>query len=302
MSKHGRDINCTEATISGGFCVSNATVDNTYCTSRALATLLAQKHFLKQRVLDLGCGAGGYGKLFLARPDLNISWLGIDGAANIESATKSFVRYGDLSTGIPSYARQPWDWVMSLEVAEHVPRGGEARFMHNLVSLAQVGIVLSWANLGQMGHQHVNCQSGAYVTCMMHLLGWQHSTRESETLRHGTIVRPCDWLKSTIRIFRPNASQAVWRPLPETASNSFIETYMKLSRERCGYLRGGCARRYFAHTPDHLNNSEAFARTARRLNLTKTQLAEKLPQEEEHAAERRSRGPREKNFTSGAKL
>eukprot|EP00966_Prymnesium_polylepis_P206030 4774127-Prymnesium_polylepis.2 len=51
--------------------------------------------------------------------------------------------------------------VMSLEVAEHVPRSGEAQFLYNLLSLQPRKVILSWAHIGQGGHFHVNCQARA---------------------------------------------------------------------------------------------------------------------------------------------
>lgn len=53
-----------------------------------------------------------------------------------------------------------YDWVLSLEVAEHLPRSMEPVFVFNLDRHAKEGVVLSWARKGQGGSHHVNEQNG----------------------------------------------------------------------------------------------------------------------------------------------
>ena len=52
-------------------------------------------------------------------------------------------------------ARQ-YDWVICMEVAEHIPREFEHVFLLNLVASAQKGVLLSWGLPGQNGIGHVN--------------------------------------------------------------------------------------------------------------------------------------------------
>ena len=81
--------------------------------------------------------------------------------------THRWVTFADLTDGVPRSVReQEWDWVMSIEVAEHVPRSAEARFVHTILSAQPRGVVLSWALPGQGGFHHVNCQSNEYVECV----------------------------------------------------------------------------------------------------------------------------------------
>jgi len=47
-------------------------------------------------------------------------------------------------------------WILSLEVAEHIPAQFESIYIDNLVKHAKEDIILSWAKLGQSGHSHVN--------------------------------------------------------------------------------------------------------------------------------------------------
>jgi len=67
---------------------------------------------------------------------------------------------------------EPKDWVVSIEVGEHIDQAFEDTFFDNLVKLSEKGVVLSWAVEGQGGFQHVNEQSNAqlfhyYVYCKM---------------------------------------------------------------------------------------------------------------------------------------
>ena len=85
---------------------------------------------------------------------------------------------------------------MSLEVAEHIPRAGEAAFMHNLVSPARAGVVLSWARPSQ-GHgigggaSHPNCQPRRYVRCAMMQLGLRHDPRAEHELLQWENIKWC---------------------------------------------------------------------------------------------------------------
>ena len=102
--------------------------------------------------------AGQYGKALRL---LKIDWTGYDGAEQVEEATNGFVQYMDLSK--PHWLGKQYDWVMSLEVGEHMPSEMAAALVDNLKRHAKCGIVLSWAIPGQGGHHHVNELSNADV-------------------------------------------------------------------------------------------------------------------------------------------
>jgi len=53
------------------------------------------------------------------------------------------VSYLDLT--LPQYGLPLYDWVISLEVAEHIPAESEAIYLDNIVRHAREGVVLSWA-------------------------------------------------------------------------------------------------------------------------------------------------------------
>ena len=158
------------------------------------------------------------------------------------------VQFADLSEGLPRALRRPWAWVMSLEVAEHVPRAGEPAFVHNLVAYAKSGVVISWAPPGTAsGHHHVNCQTSAYVRCVLDLLGFEPDARTLSTMRLSLQkARELPWLALSLGIFRRHDRPLErWEygglhPLPPTPTAAFIRRYLATSQQRCPYMYHSC--------------------------------------------------------------
>ena len=203
--------------------------------------------FANSSVLDLGCGTGQYGTHFSsACAHKHISWVGLDGGERVNELTHGHVRFADLANGLPRDVRaRAWDWVMSIEVGEHVPRSGEPVFMHSLLAqgAAPRGIVLSWAVLGQEGNHHVNCQTNAYIQCAMGLLGFEFDEATSSRLRAGTNPQPCGWLYNTLMAFRPKADTPALPnvyPLPPTPTQIYQEAYLTATAAMCPYTPNGC--------------------------------------------------------------
>ncbi|XP_069982790.1 uncharacterized protein [Penaeus vannamei] len=205
----------------GGYCLNeqdildrwNSIWDGEMCAS-------LEKLFGGSSVLDMGAGRAHYGRCFLRvkdniirtknkkevermnrmyneqmqkgglldKPQVVKSWTGYDGALNIDDITGGFVRYADLSQ--PVHLGERYDWVMSLEVGEHIPKKYEAHYVDNLVRHACKGIVISWAVIGQAGHHHINNQPMTYVQDLFESRGLlvdekaQEQLRENSELRH----------------------------------------------------------------------------------------------------------------------
>ena len=66
-----------------------------------------------------------------------------DGAPYAEVTTNNNVRFLDLS--VPIYHLKQYDWVISLEVGEHIPAKFEHIYIDNLFRHAKEGVILSWA-------------------------------------------------------------------------------------------------------------------------------------------------------------
>ena len=70
---------------------------------------------------------------------VNVKWAlvgfsgpGYDGAINVEFLSKGFIKQQDLSIA-DMWLGRTWDWVLSLEVGEHIPALYEDVFIDNLV-------------------------------------------------------------------------------------------------------------------------------------------------------------------------
>ena len=93
-----------------------------------------------------------------------------DGAPFAEDTTNGRVRFLDLS--VPIYHLKEYDWVVSVEVAEHIPAEFETIYVENLVRHAKEGIILSWSRIGQGGLSHVNNRDPDYVKMKLETYGF----------------------------------------------------------------------------------------------------------------------------------
>ena len=204
----------------GGFCMLPGSKFVPNVGDHAIAAQLVPL-FRNASVLDLGAGVGTYGSYFRDHAP-SVRWTGIDGSEGIEEATSGLVQWADLAdSGLPRALRRPWDWTFSSQVAEHVPPAAEAAFMHTLVVHATVGVVLSWAALGQQGLMHVNNQPLKYVQCMMRFLGFDADPRAERDIS-GTVFR----------------KRAAAPALPTAPTPDFVQSY-RAARDGCGFTTWG---------------------------------------------------------------
>ncbi len=145
-------------------------------------------------VVDFGCGPGKYIQVFL---DSGIDCSGFDGNPDTPALTSGLAGIIDLSA--PFELEQKFDWVMSLEVGEHLPKKFERIFVENLHRHNKNGIVLSWALKGQGGFGHFNEQSNEYVKAMMAEYGYESDLEAEKFLRERAFL---PWFKNTIMVFR----------------------------------------------------------------------------------------------------
>lgn len=185
VHKHGFWENMTDADIQKEHCF-----DLNLCNSII--------NFLKNegasKVVDFGCGTGQYVEKFIAR---GINTDGFDGNPDTPRITKGLGKVLDFTN--PIVFEQPYDWVMSLEVGEHIPAEFEDVFINNLHKNNKNGIILSWAVKGQGGLGHVNCQNNDYVKSKICGLGYVCDEAAENVMRaHSSL----SWFKNTIMVFR----------------------------------------------------------------------------------------------------
>jgi FkbM family methyltransferase len=137
---------------------------------------------------------GNYVKTFQQN---GIHAMGFDGNPNTPELTSNVCKVLDLS--VPNQFDTPFDWVMSLEVGEHLPKQFEDVFVQNLHNNNKYGIVLSWAIKGQGGHGHFNEQNNDYIKSKLYELGYINDVESERALRKNSTF---NWFKNTIMVFR----------------------------------------------------------------------------------------------------
>ena len=189
-------LNNDDVSANGGWCSKiSGRNSSQHMTDTYLAKMLS-KFLSGKRVASLGDGPGFYKDLLLEYGEV-LSYDAFDGAPYVESTTNNNVNFLDLS--VPIYHLQKYDWVISLEVAEHIPKEFEAVYLDNLVRHSIEGVILSWAKIGQGGHSHINNQDFPYINSVMEQRNYYCDHEQSEKFKKGSSF---DWFKSNTNVFR----------------------------------------------------------------------------------------------------
>jgi SAM-dependent methyltransferase len=157
-----------------------------------LAEALAE-FFAGGSVADLGCGEGRYVRHFRQR---GLTCDGFDGNPDTPRFEPS-CQVLDLSR--PVQLGRLYDWVLSLEVGEHLPAVYEEVFLDTLHRHNRLGIVLSWAVPGQGGHGHVNERPNWYLRARLSARGYAHDPTAEQRLRAAATY---PWFPNTLMVFR----------------------------------------------------------------------------------------------------
>ena len=137
---------------------------------------------VRPTLADMGAGVGQFCASLKAR-DSRYECTSYDGAGNVEAISGGQVRWVNL-TSPASLPRA--DWVLSVEVGEHVPNHLEPMLIHNLHAHNCRGIILSWGaryrGMGR-GHADVNYHSARYLIRIFERLGYSEHSRRLLALR-----------------------------------------------------------------------------------------------------------------------
>ncbi|XP_067655280.1 uncharacterized protein [Haliotis asinina] len=152
--------------------------------------------FQNQRVASFGDGPGDY-KKYLDSTGRLLIYDAFDGAPYGPETSGGVVRFLDLTA--PQYGLPVYDWIISLEVAEHIPSKYEAIYVDNIVRHAKTGIVLSWAVPGQGGLSHVNNRPLSYVQRVLSDKGFEPDMAASDVLQKQATL---PWLKKNVYVYR----------------------------------------------------------------------------------------------------
>lgn len=138
----------------------------------------AARHKAENTVADFGCGMGSFVRALCAAG--NDAW-GFDGNPATLELTEGLGAVLDLA--LPQDLDRQWDWVLCLEVIEHIPAEFEAVVLDNLARHARKGIIASWATPGQAGHGHYNERPAEYAVARFAERGFRVNRAASEALR-----------------------------------------------------------------------------------------------------------------------
>ena len=107
-----------------------------------------------------------------------------------------------------NWSIEPVDFLLCLEVCEHVPKEYEQNLIHNIDKhISENGLlVLSWAIPGQGGLGHVNCQTNDYCIKLFNNLGYTYLQNDSNYLRKYASVH---WFKNTIMVFKKQSKAVI---------------------------------------------------------------------------------------------
>lgn len=196
VERENKTIEQTSQT--GGWCIHDAKELGSggfHATDLKLVPALI-KFFKGKRVASFGDGPGRYKKLLDESGQLAV-YDAFDGAPYSESLSEGRVKFLDLT--IPQYGLPLYDYVISLEVAEHIPKEYEAIYVDNVIRHAKEGIVLSWAWPGQEGHSHVNGKALEDVIKLLKDKGFEHDPSSSEVLKQSSTFM---WLKKSTNVYK----------------------------------------------------------------------------------------------------
>lgn len=145
-------------------------------------------------VADFGCGNGFYTKHL---KNNNIECDGFDGNPKTVEITNGVCQILDLSKDIN--LNKKYDYILSLEVGEHIPSEFEETFINNIHKNNTEGVILSWAIEGQVGVGHVNCRNNDYIKNIFDNLGYVNDLEIESKLRNDSEL---PWFKNTIMVFK----------------------------------------------------------------------------------------------------
>lgn len=146
-------------------------------------------------VLDLGCGDGRYIKGLM---EIGVDVMGYDGNPYVESITGGLCKVWDLTE--VRELDDKFDWVLCLEVGEHIPEEFQNSLIQNIHLNNKKGILISWAVEGQGGSGHVNCRNNDYIENLFASLGYTLDKESSQKFRDS--ATNCYWFKNTFFVFR----------------------------------------------------------------------------------------------------
>lgn len=146
---------------------------------------------------DMGAGTGEYAR-WLNDTGL-VTAYAFDGSQDIELLTKKKVTYVNLVTNVRKDLK--YDWIMLMEVLEHIPSELHGIFFQNINTFAKDGILMSWAppQYPPIGHTNPLEESEVFKVIFQHLPDFVIDHDSSAILRAKSKV---GWVKNSLHVLR----------------------------------------------------------------------------------------------------
>ena len=179
--------------------------ENTERSAHAIASWMVE-HLAPSSVLDLGSGPGYYLRALSA---LGIETLGVEASPSGVSATGSGVLALTYDLRQPLHLSRRFDVVMSVEVAEHLPKRSGATLVASVCRNASNFAIFTAAPPGTPGTDHINCQDAAYWVALFSRHGFELRDDLSRSLRaHSTAARAAPWWQSWAWCFERSRTES----------------------------------------------------------------------------------------------
>lgn len=161
--------------------------------TEAISNFLANKS-----VMSLGEGPAYYQSEILALGEV-ANFTSYDGSPFYEVGGGGGGKVSYLDLSVPQYGLPGADWVLCIEVGQHVPRRWERVVVDNLVRHAREGVIVSWSSHGQGGYSQPNPRSQGYIIELFDEHDFRQNSEESKVLKDSP---KAGWLKRNIMVFR----------------------------------------------------------------------------------------------------
>jgi cyclopropane fatty-acyl-phospholipid synthase-like methyltransferase len=145
-------------------------------------------------VVDIGCGNGYYTQVLNSD---GVTCLGFDGNPYTEFISNRFCSVADFSV---KQELGLYDWVLSLEVGEHIPEEYEDIFIDNLHRHNRYGMIISWSIPEYGGDGHFNPKPNSYIIDKITKLGYTLDKTYTDIIRNK--ANNCYWFRETLFVFR----------------------------------------------------------------------------------------------------
>lgn len=166
--------------------------------ANSLRDFLIEKN--ARSVADFGCGVGDYGKIIRKA---GMGCLSLDGNPHTQTLSYGFAVIADLTK--PLELGIDFDWGICLEVGEHIPAQHENILLENITRNSKVGIVLSWATVGQNGDGHINERPNNYIETLMLQKRFIRCSKDESLLRASAML---PYFKESIMVFQRESLHA----------------------------------------------------------------------------------------------